>query len=592
MTKSYFIILCLMISHVFSLEGQTEGDKYVIGYYGLGQPDYSVMYLDFSGPEVQIEWHFDDDILLSETTSNVCDLNGNVLLLTNGMQIFGSGGVHITDTIAYFEDMSGYWDYYYSANYGPFGFPEHDGAVILPVPDHQNEYLVLYHACESHPTNFYQITRYLSSRIRYNPDNEIAELIYKDSLIGPHHQWYTGTLNVTRHANGKDWWIIAFEEDSPRYYSFLLDASGISLHHSGEVDAIVKEGLGDAAFSSNGNFLARLDAISTPEGQYITVYSFDRCGGDLIRIATLHQDAGIFAGVSFSPNERYLYGDDNSHLWQWDLWSADIEASQILVDTFDGFVQPGWFGMYFGPMFEAPDGRIYIVPPAGSSEFIHVIDRPNLPGIECRFRQHYINLTKPNGRSSPNLPNYRLGPLDGSSCDTLGIDNIPVARWRFEEDQPGWRYDIRFTDLSFYDPQQWYWDFGDGGTSEEIHPVHSFENGLYNVCLTVSNENGTDSSCQWVEILPTSLENQLDNPVSDLTIDPNPFADRVEIKSKMGTIRTASLEIFDTNGSLVINQPKAPVPVTLYMPQLPPGMYLFRIRDNDGTLYNFKVMKI
>jgi hypothetical protein len=26
--------------------------------------------------------------------------------------------------------------------------------------------------------------------------------------------------------------------------------------------------------------------------------------------------------------------------------------------------------------------------------------------------------------SPPNFPNYRLGPVDGSACDTLGIDNI------------------------------------------------------------------------------------------------------------------------------------------------------------------------
>jgi len=54
-----------------------------------------------------------------------------------------------------------------------------------------------------------------------------------------------------------------------------------------------------------------------------------------------------------------------------------------------------------------------------------------------------------------------------------------------------------FTDESTANPgsaiNSWYWDFGDGSSSSEQNPVHSYnEPGLYNVCLFISS---IDSSC-------------------------------------------------------------------------------------------------
>jgi len=590
MIKRKILIFLSLISLQITLLAQFEGDKWVIGYTGKGSHDYSVMHLNFSKLKMKIEWHFFEDLSIAETCSNICNANGDAILWTNGMQIFGIHGSHITDTIAYFNNGSGYWNNFFLDDYGALGFPEHDGALILPIPEHLNEYLVLYHSSEMHPTNIYQISEYLSARVYYDESGGY-NLMYKDSLIGPKHKWFTGSVNATRHANGRDWWIEAFEEDSPRYYSFLLNPDGISLDHTGEVDIPILEGVGDNSFSSHGNYFARMDANSTIYGQNVTLYSFDRCSGDFNRIATINNpEAGFFTGVSFSPSEQYLYADDNSHLWQWDLKAQDIAASQTLVDTFDGFIQPGWFGMYFGPLIEASDGRIYIVPPAGSSEFMHVIDRPDLPAAECRFKQHYINLTKPNGRSAPNLPNYRLGPIDGSPCDTLGLNNLPIARWRREPDQSGFPQFIRFTDLSYFDPHMWHWDFGDGSASNTPSPLHTFEPGLYKVCLTVSNDYASDSTCQWIEILPTSVQEVENKNTPDISILPNPFTDQLIIESESGTFRSAEIQLYDIHGRIVFNH-ELLIPSKIFLPDFPPGVYLCTIKDDDGSVRSVKLMK-
>lgn len=588
----HFLISLVYIWFTFGagiIDAQREGDSWVIGYYSGGSPDYSIMHLDFRNLDMAIHWHFDEVMHMRETSANICDANGDAVLWTNGMEIFGKHGAYIVDTIAYSDDLLSYWNWYNLENIGPLGFPIHDGAIILPVPNAVGEYSVIYHLFSSISELELGVNRYLEARIGMNIDSNYS-LIYKDSLIGI-QEYFSATLSATHHANGRDWWILVMEATGKKYFSYLLDPSGIKLQHTGEVEVTLEEGTGQAKFSPRGNYFARMDILDFGAGQNISLFSFDRCTGDLVYLDQFNTSFGFFTGVAFSPSERYLYADDNRHLWQWDLWANDIGESQTLVDTFDGFVQPGWFEMDFGPLVNGPDGRIYLMPPAGSSEFIHVIDRPDEPAASCRFLQHHINLTVPNGCSAPNLPNFRLGELDGSPCDTLGINNGPVARWRFEEDRPGWRYDVRFTDLSFFDPQQWHWDFGDGETSDEVHPIHTFESGLYHVCLTVSNSYGQDSACHWVEILPVSIEDDGVTIDDDLSISPNPFTDQIEIRSKRGDIRTAVMTIYDMHGHEMMSHAAAPVPVILHVPSWPSGMYLMTIKEDDGRVYQFKVMK-
>ncbi len=583
-----FVFLFLLMMH--KVNGQKEGDAWVIGYSGnAGNPDNSIMYLYFAGDRMQIELQHEDVLYIDGTSANICDKQGEPVVWTNGMQIYGKHGIKIADTIAYDGNQFGYWNNFF-INPKALGFPLHDGAIILPIPGHENEFSVLYHSMSPHPIYGFQTNRHLETRVKMNADTSYS-VLFRDSLIAPMQQWYKGTLIATRHANGRDWWILAFESDSPRYFSFLLDPSGVKLDHLGNVGSIIRYGLGQTAFSGNGNYVARMEAISDEEGEYISLFNFDRCTGDLQNLESFHESSGLFTGVAFSPSEQYLYADDNTHIWQWDLWADDIAASQTLVDTFDRFVQPGWFGTFFGPMMTAPDGRIYIVPPSGSSNFMHVIERPDLPASECFLNQHSINLQVPNGRSAPNIPNYRLGPIDGSTCDTLGLNNNPVARWRHEEKQAGYPHEILFTDLSFFNPTTWHWDFDDGLTSAEHSPEHTFESGLYHVCLTVSNENASDSSCRWIEILETGTQDGNLNPVSDLSIAPNPFHDKLIIHSVSGTFRSAHVQLYDMYGRNVFDQAEVPVPVSLVIPSLSPGMYLCMIKDQDGTMYSFKIMK-
>ena len=62
---------------------------------------------------------------------------------------------------------------------------------------------------------------------------------------------------------------------------------------------------------------------------------------------------------------------------------------------------------------------------------------------------------------------------------------------------------VAFTDQSLGNPTSWQWDFGDGATSSEQHPIHTYRApGHYPVSLTVTGPGGANTkvvdNCIWV----------------------------------------------------------------------------------------------
>ncbi len=70
----------------------------------------------------------------------------------------------------------------------------------------------------------------------------------------------------------------------------------------------------------------------------------------------------------------------------------------------------------------------------------------------------------------------------------------------FEWDQVGNSLEVHFFDQSDDDPDivSWHWNFGDGHTSDDQNPTHTFEEyGTHAVCLIVENEFGCVSDVCW-----------------------------------------------------------------------------------------------
>ncbi len=82
----------------------------------------------------------------------------------------------------------------------------------------------------------------------------------------------------------------------------------------------------------------------------------------------------------------------------------------------------------------------------------------------------------------PPSPNFSLNITSG---------NIPLT--------------VQFNDTSTGSPTSWNWDFGDGYTSTERNPTHTYSTaGNYSVSLTVSNANGIASKAATIDVLDES----------------------------------------------------------------------------------------
>ena len=93
---------------------------------------------------------------------------------------------------------------------------------------------------------------------------------------------------------------------------------------------------------------------------------------------------------------------------------------------------------------------------------------------------------------------FRLMPLED--------EHVPAikASWGFTVvDQK--RRIVALHDQTVGEIASWYWDFGDGQTSTEQHPIHTYaEGGKYVVVLTVEGPTGQQSrfSRVWDVSLP------------------------------------------------------------------------------------------
>jgi hypothetical protein len=127
--------------------------------------------------------------------------------------------------------------------------------------------------------------------------------------------------------------------------------------------------------------------------------------------------------VAVSPNSKYLYLATGTDLRQFDLEDDSIETSELLIEnTYTGTPLTS---VTFCQL--AGDGKIYISP-GDQDTALHVINYPDSAGLACGFVRNGVKLPCWNIFSLPYFPNYRLGPLIGSDCDSLPHTRITEVK--------------------------------------------------------------------------------------------------------------------------------------------------------------------
>jgi len=559
-----------------------------------------------TGPEKVLR---EDNNSNGSYTASFCDSAGNILLFTNGWNIFNAKGETIENGDSLHQPVLPQFETQLS-------YPNGQSAFFLPAPGDNSLIYLISVRLDQHPANLspynYINTDLMVHTIKVSADE--AVVLEKNRIL------FSGTLmapTACRHANGRDWWIMVSDADNNLHHRVLLSPAGFS---NVETQSIGTKPSPIPTDKSNKYTTRTGNCFSTDGSQYVdindilglSVFDFDRCSGLLSRERryNFYSDSSYLyiggpivkyyrhafgAGATFSPDNHFLYigsGWDFGNfvipagihpmLLQFDLSSDTLMPPDTIVNPFA--YPPNFTADLFVRMEMGPDGKIYLSTEKQDSAY-HTIVYPNLAGKACKlvyntpYFGEYIN------RAMPYMPNYRLGPLDGSPCDTLGLNNVPVAYFRIDDTLGAQqRY---FYDLSHHEPATWAWDFGDGSQSIERSPLHQFPgNGKYEVCLTVQNSYGASTFCRnvWIGITdaPPASESTL-----SLQFSPNPFKDMLRINiSAAGQLR-----LHDATGRLVLERNCAEGVQEISTAQWNSGVYYWQFTGASGQSASGVVVK-
>ena len=85
---------------------------------------------------------------------------------------------------------------------------------------------------------------------------------------------------------------------------------------------------------------------------------------------------------------------------------------------------------------------------------------------------------------------------------------------------------VQFNDTSLYSPTSWFWDFGDGSTSNEQNPIHTYTvTGFYNVSLYDANSNGTSNTFVQQDYIKA-----YNTPVANFSVDKVSGVDPIDVQ--------------------------------------------------------------
>lgn len=411
MLMKYFTTIFFLIIIDVGSFSQKHDYHWVFGNINSkDRPEIGSTDMVFLGDSIDIS-KTQHSINLFATNASICDKSGNLMFYTNGMFVINME----QDTIENGFGLNPGEVYDFNLDKG-YSCPQ--GAIILPsILEDSLYYLIhmrlLWDIDATVDALFY-------SKIDMRENGGKGKVMEKNKGILWDDLAY-GLVTAVKHANGRDWWIMKAQKYTNGYYRILFTPEGFQepiLQNIGN-DYGPNDGRGQAVFSPDGSKYARYDIIHD-----LQLFDFDRCSGELSNV--VHVEINDFAdtawaagGAAFSPNSRYLYIPSFTKLYQFDTEAADLAASMVVVGEWDGFADPFATTFYMATL--GPDGKIYIN--ANNSAFyLHVINQPDNAGLACDFQQHALKLPTYVQFGMPHFPNYRLGALEGSPCDSLAVE--------------------------------------------------------------------------------------------------------------------------------------------------------------------------
>ena len=385
---------------------------------------------------------------ITDGHSNICDASGNVILVSDGFNVYDKNLQYIEDGhmlvprwIYNFDD--GCSKYSQASIILPFG----NGKYRLVTPTVSDD------TCYFNWVRGYHDARYdllLYSEIDMTANGGAGKVTKRMEPLLDFVRLSKCQMMACRHGDGKSWWLLKQAADTNMVYKFLFTEDKI-------YGPYVQGFSGDAAYmlgSDNwGQFMFSKDGTkyATTILRYgkVFVADFDRCTGNLSNpkvydVPTLpsgnpfdpaEQD-NTTTGVCFSPNGKYLYVCGYNNVQQLDIQNSASSGAWTRLSGHDTTWEE--FQRY-STIYPGPDDKLYIGNLDGFAGQMSVINTPDNKGVaadfcrKClRFPGHISGTTFrfAGVAGPPCMPNYALGPTN-PICYPLGVE-APVKTEVFQ----------------------------------------------------------------------------------------------------------------------------------------------------------------
>ncbi len=432
MRNSIILIITFYIFGQNTVNAQKHDHTWILGYQSNNfsqQQGWGLKKYTFEqGNLIGWEWLSDSlnhfPYLFDFTATIMSDAEGELVFYYNGFQ----NRDRFNQVPVGGDTLNEYW--FWNTMTGNFnnGMPIQQSSLALPIPESDDEYLIMSTTAD---INYINIGRVIADKIfvhRVQRTETGLDVQYSNNTILNGDRLTPVGLTALRHANGRDWWIMFGRvaenlEYLEGLHQYLLTPEGLEYWQYIEFDFPV-HGLGSGQFCYNRDgslFIMAVSRLYTLPFS-VVIMQFDRCTGDLSHFIQ-HTGPELGHGGNsciVSPNNRYLYVSNLIRVYQYDLMAEDIFDSEVIIGQVDTLVGTPYFITVARNGQLAPDGRIYFAN-GSSTTALNIIHYPDSGGLASGFEHDGFPLGVYNFRTIPNLPNYCLGALEGSPCDTLGL---------------------------------------------------------------------------------------------------------------------------------------------------------------------------
>lgn len=290
-----------------------------------------------------------------------------------------------------------------------YGYIAPLGASVVHFRTHPGLYFLIHVGVQNTIAHSVSYGPLYLTRLSYDAESgQVTVLSKNEVLIDTEVDPY----ELVRHGNGNDWWLLTNEFGTATYHKILLTPHGPSVHETQAVGY-------DFPFppcrwqrsltaSPSGERLVRYNS-----GCGAQLLTFDRCDGLLAEagFSVLDYKVRGGGGTAFSEDSDYLY------LTRW-FHVTKIPFGNPPDTLRTSYRPPDGFGASFIHIFRDPYGRMYIAPHA-SEPYLHLIPPGDNDPDTAMVALEGLSLPRRIQRTIPHYPNYELGALIDSACDTL-----------------------------------------------------------------------------------------------------------------------------------------------------------------------------